>query len=144
MLCVNRVKVRWRVIRLEHTNNDPIKSADLRHPTFPLELYAATREMRQRLLNFAFNACVGLFVLFAVTWPITHTVGYTGVFAWRERAILLDTCRGEISFWTAPVVATKELGAGEAHVDNSVYDRNLAATTREWFRASKMEKSGVF
>src|SRR5438552_14150912 len=99
-------------------------------------------EMPGRLINFAFNACIGLFVLFAVAWPITHTVGYTGVFAWRGRAILLDTCRGEISLWTAPV-ASKELAAGEAHIDNSVYDRNAAATALEWFRASKMQKNGL-
>src|SRR5438477_6859310 len=100
--------------------------------------------MPRRLINFAFNTCVGLFVVFAVAWPITHTIGYTGVFAWRGRAILLDTCRGEVSLWTAPVIASKEIGNGEPHFDSSVYDRNVAATTREWFRASKMEKSGVF
>src|SRR4051794_18319696 len=100
--------------------------------------------MPRRLTNFAFNACIGLFMLFAVAWPITHTVGYTVVFAWRGRAILLDTCRGEISLWTAPVVASRELGNGKMWASGEVYDRAAAQVAIEWYRQTKMQKRGQF
>jgi hypothetical protein len=100
--------------------------------------------MPRRLINFAFAASVFLLILFAVAWPVTHVMGYTGVFAWRGRAVLFDTCRGEISLWTAPIIASKELGNGEAKLDNTVYDRAVASTAAEWYRGSKMEKRGLF
>src|SRR5262245_55593305 len=100
--------------------------------------------MRQRLINFAFAASVGLLVIFGVTWAATQLIGYTGVFAWHGRAILLDTCRGEISLWTASVVPSNELGSGEAHLDNTLYDRASAAIAQEWYQGTKMNKSGFF
>jgi hypothetical protein len=101
--------------------------------------------MSHRLINLAFMASVGWLVIFGVAWAVTQLIGYTGVFAWRGRAILLDTCRGEISLWTAPVVASEPLGAGEAHMDNTFYDRASAAIARDWFGAGKIPgRAGVF
>jgi hypothetical protein len=100
--------------------------------------------MRQRLINFVFIACVGVLILFAVVWAVTFVVGYTGVLAFGGRAVLVDTCRGEISIWTAPVAPAPELRNARPTLINTIYDRAEASTALEWYRTAPMRKRGLF
>src|SRR2546421_3305646 len=98
--------------------------------------------MRDRLANFAFGLDVLLLAVFAIAWATSFVVGYTGVFVHGGRAVAIDTCRGEVSFWAAAVtIADRDDSAG---FNQMIYDRNVAATTQEWYLGTRMDKWGVF
>ena len=104
--------------------------------------------MRPRLINFAFSANVLLLVLVSLAWAISYTVGYTGVLLRGAGAVVLDTCLGEVSLWYTPVAPASTQPSAQPIAEpifsrQMVYDRNVAATTDEWFRASKGDKSGL-
>src|SRR5205814_183626 len=106
---------------------------------YPVVKEFTSRQMRRRFINFAFAVSVGLFAIFCVAWPMTYTAGYTGAVLWNRWAVLLDTCRGEVSLWVSQVIAPTD---HRPHYLQMIYDRNEAATTEEWFLASKADKSG--
>jgi hypothetical protein len=98
--------------------------------------------VRLHLIKSAFAVDVLLLVFVALAWAVSHTVGYTGVFIHGGRALVLDTCRGEVSLWYAPVTFDNPRETLEAW-RQLIYDRNIAATTQEWFEASKADKAGL-